>query len=487
MKLFRKKRFSSFSRPDFSRQAIKASFGTITAKNGVYSAAAVVVVILIAMVINLVCGKLPSTIRQVDISSNRIYEVSETSRKMLRELEYDIQFTVIAEAGSIDERLQNFLNKYTALSDKIAVETIDPILHPSALTEYETEKDTIVIACEETGLSTQVAFSDILVESMSYYSTGGDNISSFDGEGQLTGAINQVTGQKSRKIYCLTDHGEMELSSSLTSLMKKSGITAESYSLLMQGDVPKDCDMIIMNGPVSDISGDEQKILNHYIKSGGSLMMLLSERGPEEGNLTKLLEMYHIKQESGYIADMERCYQGNYYYIFPNVTATEDMAGGLSSGMVLLANSRGFSLEEDSEDITVSSFLETSANGYAVSKSSEKQGTYSVGARAVYTAESEDGEEGGVTTGNLIVYGSSFAIDESITGTFTSLDNNTLFMNSLTEIFGETDNLSIEAKSMEIQYNMVQYGGYISILLIFIIPVIVLITGFVFWMKRRRA
>lgn len=139
MKLFRKKRFSSFS-----RQAIKASFGTITAKNGVYSAAAVVVVILIAMVINLVCGKLPSTIRQVDISSNRIYEVSETSRKMLRELEYDIQFTVIAEAGSIDERLQNFLNKYTALSDKIAVETIDPILHPSALTEYETEKDTII-------------------------------------------------------------------------------------------------------------------------------------------------------------------------------------------------------------------------------------------------------------------------------------------------------------------------------------------------------
>ena len=60
-------------------------------------------------------------------------------------------------------------------------------------------------------------------------------------------------------------------------------------------------------------------------------------------------------------------------------------------------------------------------------------------------------------------------------------------MNAITSAIGDVDNLSIDAKSMQVQYNTVQYGGYISVVLIFIIPIIVLIIGFVLWMKRRKA
>lgn len=483
---------------NWSKERIKASFGTMTFRHGTFSIAAVALVIAIAVLINLIAGQLPSGVKEIDISDNKIYEISDTSRKLLKNLEQEIQITVIAEEDSIDERLRTFLDKYTALSDKITMEIIDPVLHPSVLTEYDTETDTIVVECEETGLSQTVAFSDILVQSASYYYTGTDSISSFDGDGQLTGAISQVIGQETKKIYYTTGHGESELSSSITNLMQKSGLETEELNLLMSGEIPEDCDSLLINGPTSDISETEKNLLDQYIKQGGNVIVLMAEEGPETGNLRQLLKSYQITMKKGYVADMERSYQGNYYAIFPSVTASaEELTEGLDSGMVLLSNSRGFELGESSDEITVSSILETSSNSYAVTEDGEEEGTYAIGAVASYTAEAENSDSdsegessedsGDTVTGTLTVYGSNTLIDENITEVFSGLDNKTLFMNSILSAFDDMDNLSIEAKSMEVQYNTVQYGGYLSVLLIFVIPIGILIFGFIFWMRRRKS
>lgn len=449
---------------NWSKERIKASFGTMTFRHGTFSIAAVALVIAIAVLINLIAGQLPSGVKEIDISDNKIYEISDTSRKLLKNLEQEIQITVIAEEDSIDERLRTFLDKYTALSDKITMEIIDPVLHPSVLTEYDTETDTI---------------------------------SSFDGDGQLTGAISQVIGQETKKIYYTTGHGESELSSSITNLMQKSGLETEELNLLMSGEIPEDCDSLLINGPTSDISETEKNLLDQYIKQGGNVIVLMAEEGPETGNLRQLLKSYQITMKKGYVADMERSYQGNYYAIFPSVTASaEELTEGLDSGMVLLSNSRGFELGESSDEITVSSILETSSNSYAVTEDGEEEGTYAIGAVASYTAEAENSDSdsegessedsGDTVTGTLAVYGSNTLIDENITEVFSGLDNKTLFMNSILSAFDDMDNLSIEAKSMEVQYNTVQYGGYLSVLLIFVIPIGILIFGFIFWMRRRK-
>lgn len=69
----------------------------------------------------------------------------------------------------------------------------------------------IVVECEDTGLSEAINFSDddidiiiidILVQDTSYYCRQQRQLFvSFDGEGQLTGAINQVTGRKQENLY----------------------------------------------------------------------------------------------------------------------------------------------------------------------------------------------------------------------------------------------------------------------------------------------
>ena len=422
----------------------------------------------------------------------------------------------------MDDRLRTFLEKYTALSGRLTLETVDPVMHPSALSDYGAESDTIIVSCQETGLSAQIPISDILIESLSYYYTGTSSLSAFDGDGQLTAAINQVIGSEKKTVYCLSGHGESDLSDTTTGLLTKAGISTDSCSLLMDNEIPEDCDLLLVNGLASDMTEDEAALLDDYIKSGGNVLILLSEKSPTTGNAADLLAEYGIHLEDGYVADMERNYQGNYYYIFPNITAPGSLADGLNTQMVLMGNARGFTLDDSSEQLAIFSLLDTSSYGYMVTEDSQEQGVYSVAARVEYTPETADDEsdEGGSAdgdssddtaesvddeddsaddagdadsskadsvTGTLTVYGSASIIDEGLTSAFSGLDNNTLFMNSLTAAIGDMDNLSIEAKSLEIQYNTPQYGSLFSVLIIFVVPLAVVVFGLVYWLKRRKA
>ena len=60
-------------------------------------------------------------------------------------------------------------------------------------------------------------------------------------------------------------------------------------------------------------------------------------------------------------------------------------------------------------------------------------------------------------------------------------------MNAVAANFDGVQNLSIEAKSLGVEYNTVQYAGAFSLLMIFGIPAVILIGGFVVWFRRRRA
>ena len=66
-------------------------------------------------------------------------------------MDHKVKFTVLANKEETDERIVTFLSKYSALSSKISVEWIDPVLHPSALTENDASENSIVVSCQDTG------------------------------------------------------------------------------------------------------------------------------------------------------------------------------------------------------------------------------------------------------------------------------------------------------------------------------------------------
>lgn len=512
-------------------------FGSKRWKNGALSMGMIAIVICIVVVINLIAGQLPERLRNIDLTDNQLYEISDVSVNMLGELDKKVEIKVLAVKDSTDERIKTFLSKYGTLSKQLDVEWIDPVAHPSALDTYEAESNSIVVECPDTEKSTTISFNDILVvDEMAYY-YGNTEPTSFDAEGQLTSAVNYVTSENSKKVYQTTGHGEATFSSSVTDLMDKAGLELNECNLLMESEIPDDCDLLMMYAPTNDLTDDEAAILKDYLNSGGKLYMIMGAAEDALPNLESIMNEYGLVMADGYIADLERCYQGNYYYIFPEISLTDELAEGINSQMVLLVNARGMTQTDTAdENITLTSFMSTSSNGHAVTEENDEEGTFLLGAVAEKTVEadesteaeddgdaaaedesgdsedadestesedtvddSEDNEAAGEGDGTedaqkseskvarLTVITAPAMIDAEVTDSFSTLENLTLFMNSVTANFEDVQNIAIEAKSLEITYNTMQHAGVISLAVIFGIPAVVLIGGFVVWWKRRKA
>lgn len=466
---------------------IKKLFQSNDSKRGSYTLAMTSIVIAIVIVFNMIVNLIPENKRQFDISSTNIYEISSKSKKIINKVDHDVTFYVLAEKSSTDKRIKTFINKYASLSDKIHIKWIDPVLHPSALTKYGTEENNIVISCKKTNRTTTVSFDDILVSSASYYSTS-SSASSFDGDGQLTSALNYVTSDKEYKAYYTSGHGESSLSSEVTSLLTKSRISTSDLLLMTATSIPDDCDLLIIDGATSDFTKDEVKLLSSYLKKGGKVVTLLAQTNKSMKNLYGLLKDYGLTVQSGYIADTERSYQGNYYYLIPNLSVSGDMASGISSNSVMMINSKGMTQSTPARDsISTDSFMTTSSNGYAVTEKKQTQGTYVLGATSTESVKVKNSKGKKVTKeSRLTVYGSNMLIDEQITSSFSSLENLTLFTNSVTASLDNADNVSISPKSLEVSYNTIAHPGPFSILVVFVIPVGLIIGGFIVWFRRRR-
>ena len=468
-------------------KSLKNIFRTSGTKHGAYSVGLTVLVIAVVIVFNLVVGQIPEAYRNLDVSSTKIYDISDTTTELLDSLDNEVDMKVLAVKDDTDERITTFLSRYASLSDKINVEWIDPVLHPSALTDYDTTENTIVISCEDTGKTTTVSFNDILVmDQYSYYYYGTTSYTEFDGEGQLTGAVNYVTNEADHTIYQTTGHGESTLSTTITDLMEKNSYTLSEVNLLMSTSIPEDCDLLLMYAPTTDLSEDEAQMLRDYLAGGGKVMILFGDTSSADlPSLAGVLSEYGIEAADGYIADPTRCYQGNYYYIFPELSVSGDMADGISSEMVLLTNAHGMNLTDPERDtISTTSFMSSSDQAYAVTEETQEQGSYTLGAVATETIESADEES---TESRLTVISAGGLIDQSNTYIFPQLENTQIFMNAVTANFEGVQNLSIEAKSLGTEYNTMQHTGLLSFLVIFGIPAVILIGGFVVWFRRRRA
>ena len=63
-------------------EKIRKMFTSKSSRNGTYSVGLAVIVIAIAIVINLVAGQLPEKVRNIDISSNNLYDISSICKSI---------------------------------------------------------------------------------------------------------------------------------------------------------------------------------------------------------------------------------------------------------------------------------------------------------------------------------------------------------------------------------------------------------------------
>ena len=108
---------------------------------GLYSVILVAVVIAIAVVVNLIVSSLPATLTKIETSDLGLYTLSPETEEIVSAVDCNVTLYLLADSGSENTLLHEFLNRYSAVNSKITVKNLDAVAHPMLTTDSGEEID----------------------------------------------------------------------------------------------------------------------------------------------------------------------------------------------------------------------------------------------------------------------------------------------------------------------------------------------------------
>ena len=170
-------------------------------KYGSYAFLMTVVVLSIFVVLSLILNKQNW---KIDATSNRIYSISDQTKKVLTNIKQDINVYVFYIKGSEDIKVNEMLDRYKKLNPYIKVEFLEAAKHPDKVREYSEmtlNPDSPIAVVFETGKRSKV------VNIYEMYTADNETQSQiFVGEQKFTSAIRYGTQEKTPTIYILQGH-----------------------------------------------------------------------------------------------------------------------------------------------------------------------------------------------------------------------------------------------------------------------------------------
>ena len=458
-------------------------------RGGAYSVVITAVVLAILVAVNVFFSALPASSTEYDISASKLYSVTSNTRSVVSALTEDVTIYWIVQAGEEDAVIEKLLDRYESLSDHITVEKRNPDVYPTFAEQYTdgtVYNNSLVVECGDR--SRYISNTDIYLTDASLYSYSYST--SFDGEGAITSAIDYVTNPDQPVVYALTGHGEEDLPATFADSLEKENITVEELSLLNTDEIPEDAACLIVYAPQSDISEAERILLEDYVAGGGKLLVMA---GPvEDADLTNfyaLLEPYGITAAEGIVVEGDR---EHYAFSTPAILmpdlADSDITTPLAEEgyYVILPLAVGLEMGENTTGATVTSLLTTSdaafskPDGYDMTSYEKEDGDLDGPfALAVDAAYSNGGE---------LIWVSSSAYLDDMYNAYSSGANVNFTMNALSQLIGESEAMSIRAKSLNYNYLTISdsVSGLLQVLMIGVIPLTFLGAGITVVVRRRR-
>lgn len=465
-------------------------------KHGTYSMAVTAVVIAIVVVLNLVVQEIPSKYREIDLSSQKLYTIGEQTEKILKNLKKDVTLYYIAQDGTESSDIKNLLEKYEEGSKHITVEQKDPAVSPKFSSQYTSDNisnNSIIVVC---GDKSKVVDYSSMYETSINYQTYSQEVTGFDGEGQLTSAINYVVSDNMPVLYNLEGHDESSMSETMKETIEKANIEIKSLNLLSEEAVPDDAECLFIFAPATDLTKEEADKIISYLENGGKALIVSNYTDEDMSNFESVLENYGVQPVDGIVLEgnTDNYVSQNPYYLLPNIESGE-ITSELSSQSryVLVPLAQGIKKADNiRETLNISSILTTSDSAY--SKTNLKD---------MDTMEKEDGdiegpfdlavsitEKVGDDKETQIAYFASASIFNDSINSMVSGTNYELLSASLAWMCSTDDSnqISIPSKSYDTTTLTVPTAdiNFWSIFVTGVLPVCILLIGFGIWMKRRK-
>ena len=475
-------------------QSIQKRRYSVSVKNfsfSAYSTGMIAIAVAIVVAANLVIGEMPSSWTAIDLTSEKLYSLTDQTIEFVNNMQEDVTIYAIVNEDSQDTTLGQTLRRYDDLSDHITVEFVDPTVNPRFHTQYTDSAisiNSLIVVSDKR--NRVIDYSDIY-ESSFDYSTYTSTTTGYDGEGQITSALDYVLSDDLPKVYMTEGHGEYTLSGSFTDALTKENVEYETINLMDYDAVPEDTACVIINGPQSDFSSDDTEKVISYLESGGKVILITGYTGTEMPNRDTLLEYMGISVADGLIVEQDQnYYYRSPYYLLPDMTAHTYTSGIYGNYYIFAPYSQGILIaDEEAAGMTYTTFLSTSESAFSKldisnMESFEKSegdidGPFGIGVEAIKALE-----EGEAT---MVVYSCDQIFTDDASA-MVSGANMTLFVNTVSGFVDHEMSVSIPVKSYEVSYlTVTQYDAVmIGLVTTVILPVGCLIVGFAIWFGRRK-
>lgn len=458
---------------------------------GAYSTGSIALAVAVVVVINIVLGEMPSSWTSVDMTSQKLYSLTDQTKEFVESINEDVTIYVIVAEDSQDTTLGQTLQRYDDLSEHIKVEYVDPNVNPRFYMQYtdSISMNSLIVVSEKRN---KVIDYSSIYESSFDYTTYTSTTTGYDGEGQITSALDYVLSDSMPKVYMTEGHGEYTLSSSFTNALKKENVDYETVNLMDYDTVPRDAACLIINAPGSDFSSDDTDKVIEYLNAGGNVVFVTGLTEGETPNLDAITDYMGLSIAEGLVVEQDAAnYYRNPYYLLPTQSYSTYTAGLYNQYYIFAPYVQGIVIKnEEAEGITYNSFLSTSDKAFSKAGDINVQnfdkaegdidGPFGVGVSAVKELDEE-------TSATLIVYGcDQLFTDEA--NSMVSGANRVLFTNTVSSFVDHEVSVSIPAKSYEISYLTIPQSKavLVGMMTIIVIPVGCLAAGFVIWFRRRK-
>lgn len=238
-----------------------------------------------------------------DLTETNDYSISKISRKAAEGLDDIVNIRVYFSENlpsqyiNLRQEVSDILDEYASFSQgKVRVEFKDP------KDDKELEKELYLAGIPQLQFNVMEKDKYEVVNGylgmIVYYGDKKESIPVIENtenlEYQVTLAIKKVTGKAGGVIGMLTSHGSLDLSKDISIAAKKLDelYDIEKVDLQEVSEIPQSIDTLVIPGPKEKFAIAEQKKIDSYLMSGGSILVLWDGVGIDQG-------LQHVPNETG--------------------------------------------------------------------------------------------------------------------------------------------------------------------------------------------
>ncbi len=450
----------------------------------------IAIVVLINLFVSLLVDKFPI---KLDMTSEKIFELSEQTKDMLAE--YDVPVEIFYVAGSSYEtsyrdvgNVAEVLEKYAQYCSDIKYTSIDATKNPTFGTEYVEKGETI-------NVGSVILDAGERYKVYSYADFYNQDHSVMKVEQVMNSALKFLASKEVYTACYIKGHGE----SQQEGLRKK--LTDENYSLsdvnLATEEIPADAKLLIISTPKVDYTTAEIAKLDAFFANAGKAIVTFDYKSSGLTNLYEYLNSWGIAVNDDIAVETSQSHMigmyGQLLALAGEYTDNDITKNLMSIGRPVANQPYSKSLEmlfESNNGITTTPIITTSDKAFSTTDFENLENVSGNTGKIVLSAVAV--KEGSTPAESAAIFVSGndalwFASEDEVAGQL-GFANYDYAMNILSYLQGSYEDFSITPKYLtfgdRLTINQVQafvMGGIFALIL----PLIILIYGIIVWFRRR--